>query len=574
MAISKMTAEEIRRKAESGIPLDNPTPEKLKAYNTYQSAYSREVIKKAQSGAALESPNAWKNDLYAANVPVNKITPLNKNGNIVAPQKIGNGATHVVVGENIKTVYDIPTWNSTMTGLGTDKNGKPYGENNPAPGYSADDYRQDMYGVYTDYLVQNNKIQEYPGIYYEYKNGNYQLPTPQNVYVPQPYVPPKPRQKPPTQPGLKPTFAFEEQKQVTKYEYLQGIRNISITSEEYAPKSIYVTKPIQVPGNIVEVSLTSKESHPIFDEVTSEASSRQTSVEYYISYEENPALEDWHAILPEDQKEVLAELLLFGSGAADLRFTAVATKEGLQQARVYKDGVLIEKSKWSFANGGRQIQLLEGYSPASIYTIDYTPNASLKNPWVVSIIQDQLKKIRQVDQFPHGTNRNKTVVLSNYPYVNYELINQEADYDANASTYKPVIVRLTNATIAGVNRSTFKEVSPIDTSTTQDIFTKNTTNYKTGEWKTLKPYSLKADDRYKGFDYWHERNKLYFSETFNKADIQANLETNHGNGTIEVEYEYLVSSFRVKIILRRNGAGMNSITPVVHSYALKFKSMN
>lgn len=390
------------------------------------------------------------------------------------------------------------------------------------------------------------------------------LPQPPNISRPQP----------PVKPGPAPRFTFEAQKEVTKYEYLYGIRDLRITGEEYKPKSVYVSKPIEVPGNVVEVSLNAKETHPLFGELSKEAAARQTSVEYYIAYEENPGLEDWHPILPEDQKEVLGELLLFDTAStANLRFVAIPEKEGLQQARVYKDQILLPPDKWSFANGGRQIVLLEEYSPSSIYTIDYVPNAEVKNPWVVNIAQHQLRKVRQVDVFPEGTNRNKTVILSQYPYINYEVINQDSSYNPNTSAYQPIKVRLKNANIAGPDRTVIKEVLPYNPNIQQDAYTYNVTDYKTGAWKALRPYSLKSEDRYKGFEYIHDGRKLYFSETFNKADINENLETNHGNAEIEVEYEYVVSSFRIKIILRRNGPGVTSVTPVVHSYALKFKTM-
>lgn len=469
-----------------------------------------------------------------------------------------------------------------------------YSASNPAPGYSADDYRTPLYNTKVtgmapkqesayvpkyqgDIIQQAGKQWQWDdrGWYTQYKPPAPSYNYPSYDYSPPSYTYTPPRPAPPVSPGPAPTFTFETQKEEIKYEYVQGIRNISISGEEYAPKSIYVTKPIEVPGNIVEASLSSEETHPLMDEVSGESTARQTSVEYYIAYEENPSVDDWHAILPEEQKEVLCELLMFRmNSAADLRFPAVATKDGNQQGRVYKDATLLDKSKWSFANGGRQIQLLETYSPSSIYTIDYTPNTDIKNPWVLNVVQENLKKIRQVDRFPQGTNRNKTITLSKYPYVNYELINQTFAYEPNTSPYKPLSVRILSANIAGQNRTTYTEVQPYNGIDTQPVFTKNVTDYKTAAWKPLTPYSIKADDLYKGFDYFHEQNKLYFSETFNKADIQTNIETNHGNGTIEVSYEYLVSSFRIKIILRRNGPGVNSITPIVHSYALKLKSMN
>lgn len=65
MAISDYQMGEIRRKAESNIPLDAPTPEKTAVYNQMQDFYKSEIAKKAQAGEALSRPNDWKNSLYA-----------------------------------------------------------------------------------------------------------------------------------------------------------------------------------------------------------------------------------------------------------------------------------------------------------------------------------------------------------------------------------------------------------------------------------------------------------------------------------------------------------------------------
>jgi hypothetical protein len=101
----------------------------------------------------------------------------------------------------------------------------------------------------------------------------------------------------------------------------------------------------------------------------------------------------------------------------------------------------------------------------------------------------------------------------------------------------------------------------------------NVTNYQTRTWKTLTPYSLDKSNPYTKFEYYHEKDKLFFSETFNKADILTNQEINHGDADIAVTYEYLVSNFRVKIIMRRTGLAVNSVSPIVHAYGLKFKVM-
>lgn len=60
MALSSGQMQEIRRKAELGIPLINPTPEAQRFYNQIV-----EIKRKAAAGIPLVSPNYWSSSLYA-----------------------------------------------------------------------------------------------------------------------------------------------------------------------------------------------------------------------------------------------------------------------------------------------------------------------------------------------------------------------------------------------------------------------------------------------------------------------------------------------------------------------------
>lgn len=375
-------------------------------------------------------------------------------------------------------------------------------------------------------------------------------------------------------PGPEPKFGYEKRKPVTKYEYLMGIKNMEIRHKQYGNKSIFVSKPMEVEGNVMQVSLHSVEEHPVFDNLSGAAADRQTSIEYYVAYSDNPAIDEWYPILPENEKTIKGELLMFDTArTSPLRFPALIGSP--IRPNVYRDGLAIDRSLWSFADGGASVQLLTEYEPASSYTIDYTPNAEFYNPWVLDIKERGMRLRKQVDTFPEGTNHNKTVVLSKYPYVDYEKINLDPEYDPNTSEYKPIQVRLKNANIAGQQKVVHREVNPYNPDEAQLVFTKNVTDYKQEQMQDLKPYSINSvnGNPYNGFEYMQEGDKLYFSETFNKADIFTNEQTNHGNAEIEVEYESMVSNFRIKIILRRNSPDTNTLTPIVHEYALKFKVM-
>lgn len=376
------------------------------------------------------------------------------------------------------------------------------------------------------------------------------------------------------EPGPEPKLDLDKYRPMTKYEYLMGVKNIEIKHKQYANRAIFVSKPMQIEGNVMQVSLDAREEHPLFDKLNGAAAGKQTSVEYYVAYSDNPAMDEWYPILPEDEKRVTCELLMFDTArTSPLRFPALIGSE--VQPVLYRDGLAVDRSLWSFADGGTSVQLLTSYNPVSIYTIDYTPNSEFYNPWMLDVREQGMRLKKQVDRFPYGTNHNKTAVLSKYPYVDYEKVNTDTSYDANTSEYKPIQVRLKNANIIGQNKTIIKEVLPYHPETNAHVFTKNITDYKEGQSKDLASYSIDSVNGtpYGGFEYRQEGNKLYFSETFNKADIYTNEQTNHGNAEIEVEYEAMVSNFRVKMILRRNSADVNTLTPIVHEYALKFKVM-
>jgi hypothetical protein len=64
--------EEIRKKAESNIPLLKPTPEKQALYDQWQNYYKSETIRKAQAGEQLLRPNEWKMQIYNQYLPQNQ----------------------------------------------------------------------------------------------------------------------------------------------------------------------------------------------------------------------------------------------------------------------------------------------------------------------------------------------------------------------------------------------------------------------------------------------------------------------------------------------------------------------
>lgn len=356
-----------------------------------------------------------------------------------------------------------------------------------------------------------------------------------------------------------------------RYLYRYGIKNIQLKNSIYNQKGIFVTKPIDVEGNIIEVSLETFEEHPLFDELEGIATDRFTSVEYYVSLVENPALNDWIPILPEGTKAVKNERLFFKGSQAELLFSANIAED--KQTNVYKNGLKLSKDDWYFTNHGSNIQLVGSYENDSIYTIDYVPDKSFEDPCVIKVNEQPGKRIRITETFENGTDYNNTIKLSKYPYIDYELINKDSSFDANKGDYRPIEVFLKNGSIAISETETRSEFYPEYYSETGEYCTKNVTNYKENKDVSLKKYNLSENNRYTRFEYKQEKNKLIFTESFNRSDIYNNHMRHHGNAEVNVAYDYLVTHLRLKIILRKNCGDELVMTPLVDKCMLKFKVM-
>lgn len=347
------------------------------------------------------------------------------------------------------------------------------------------------------------------------------------------------------------------------FEYMMGIKDISLTNETYTERQALVTKPIVVSGNVKEIELLTTENHPVFDSIGGIATTRRTSIEYYISYKDNPSLEDWKPILPKGEKKVIGERLFFNGKQATLRFAAE-----LQTLVVFKDGIELSKDDILIINTKSiSIPKLDAFS---IYTINYTPESSIANPWTIEM--DNFKSdVRTNKQVFKGTAYNKSLQLDYYPYIDYAKIAAIQDYNPNTSTYKPISVRLINASLSGQNNTRIQTVNPY--SKDEKTYTYNKTLYKDKSWSSLVPYSIDPSKVYLGFDYYQWKNKLVFTETFNAAQTVNNRSLTHGLADIEVTYDYLATNFRLKAILRRNTASEITVTPELLDYTIKFKTI-
>lgn len=358
------------------------------------------------------------------------------------------------------------------------------------------------------------------------------------------------------------TINNEEKTPASLYTYSMGIAGIQANNNTYSEANAFVTKPIKLNENILEVTLDSLEEHPVFDEVSGRASKKQTSVEYYISLKEKPSLEDWLPILPRETKKVSGERLFFDTLYAETLFPF-----RLGTVSVYKNGVLLPSSKY-FVLNSKRIQL-ESVDDKSIYTIDYTPDVYNNNPYKVEVNDYRLSTERIVEEFPEGTDTNKTVTLKHVPYINKELLLEEDGFNPNESDYQPIQVSIVDSQIRGLNGRTVNYVPP----KREDVelpHMVNKTLYLDNSWSDLERYDLEKG--YLGIDYFQHKNKITLAEHINIPMIEENERETPGTGTIRVSYDALVTAFRLKIVLRRNTEREKTASPRVKEYKLNFKA--
>jgi hypothetical protein len=372
--------------------------------------------------------------------------------------------------------------------------------------------------------------------------------------------------------------SYDKKENVYKYSY--GISDINIASREFSPKSMYISKPFEINGNVMEVSLNTVEHHPIRRTLSDKINPYDTSIEYYITFKESIAENDgaaWIPILPKGQDEVDNELLIFEGNTAKLRF-----KRDMSRAiSVYKNGILLDQQYWSYTQDNR-IRIDKRFDKYDIYTVKYYPDTKLSSPWDIEIkdgdriIRDFRRKITDSsgyedhldgELFEQGADRNGSILLSKTPYIDYGRLQTD-------SSYNPIEVYLISEKgLAGPNKSILNEVGP----KTEGVKTLNVTDYINGESPILSPYDTKIGDEgvpvNPNFEYYQDGRRIYFTETFNNTHVFSNMQINHGDAKIKVRYKYLDTKARIKIILRNTSNRDKTISPVLHEYSLAFKVM-
>ncbi|URZ09223.1 hypothetical protein [Clostridium felsineum] len=158
-------------------------------------------------------------------------------------------------------------------------------------------------------------------------------------------------------------------------QYSYGFSNISINYNQFDESGIYVSKPIELPHNIENLSIYTDEIHPEL-----ENGKVLTDIEYYLTYEENPIYTDWLPILPINKDIILCELLKVDEENKNillLRFEADEIYE------VSIDGVPMNREsdyELLLSDNGGQVSgiYIHEFDAAKKYTVNYSPSKASK----------------------------------------------------------------------------------------------------------------------------------------------------------------------------------------------------
>lgn len=394
---------------------------------------------------------------------------------------------------------------------------------------------------------------------------------------------------------------------VERYEYDLGLRELGARYTEYEQAGIYVSPPIELPANAIEVMLEVEEDHPwssqwgmrkardsagnIFS--LDGVPERRTSVEYWVAAGESPGNDEWYPVLPAGTTWILDERLVF-SGTPAAATTRFPIKAGTV-ARLYADHQPVELSSWSIDEwdddqGHAVIKLTSSADSNTVYTIDYIPDTSD----VLSFLEKRrnssgdLNTTRRMEHFP-GADRHYSVQLTYVPWVNRDKL-EERDAQGYLS-YNPVQVTLNKQDAPGrqgdIHRiqvgetaitdpiSSTRDPNQVLTTGTGNVNTKvrllNVTRYQDEDLPVMDPYDPMAANP--TFQYFHVGRKVYFTEDFRSDGPEANYGTSHGNAIITVEYDTFVTHVRVKAILRNNDKENLGLTPQIRKLVLKVRTL-
>lgn len=307
-------------------------------------------------------------------------------------------------------------------------------------------------------------------------------------------------------------------KTVLKNKYTYGFYNIAAYYNDFNRTGIYVSKPIDPKKNIKTLNIITDETHQL-----SSDKSILTDIEYYITYSENPTLDDWIPILPYNKDYIYCEMLQLESDECVLRFPAKKIDTIFMNDILLKEGedYIVHENE-----GYKRSIEIPNFNHRAIYRASYEPIDEAKT---LNLIDSNYipTTMATVDTI-HGNNNN-IFELKNCPYI-----------DTNQTT-KVRIVDIETGQVLFQDGEGIECVTDIINPSDSYMNFKNSENLK--------------------YQYYTYENKIYFNHPISNEF------------KVEVSYRHYISNFRLKALFRRNTFKDTWLTPTLNNIEYKITTI-
>jgi len=239
--------------------------------------------------------------------------------------------------------------------------------------------------------------------------------------------------------------SVDEVVNVTRYEYLYGLRSIELAGVLYEPVAYYESAPFDTNGTVYRVELETDERQPEFYDGL--GSYRRTSIEYEVEVAPNVRF----PIVPLTDLSgadyvVRDEYVRLKDGVGKLRFEPLASS-----VRVRENGFRVAASR--VALSGDQLTVNDAL-PNGVYTATYYVGSDQ----TVVDLEEELASTRLLaPELFYGTNRDNAIQLSYYPYTIYEIVRDDRlwtkDPEAAIWRWTPEFFPIVTGTVAVTNGS-------------------------------------------------------------------------------------------------------------------------
>lgn len=335
--------------------------------------------------------------------------------------------------------------------------------------------------------------------------------------------------------------------EITKVEYLMGLRHLCVERRDYYPVGIYESPKYEPAGTVYQVGLDTVERHVV--KVSDLSLIPLTSIEHDIEVAQDRRV----PIVPSGLGPVTQELLKVDPNTLGgyLRFTS-ATPANLV---LRKNGKV--DAGWTHTPGTKLVAITAGFHRNNIYTVDYDPLAG-QDVFDIEALYDSVS-LDKPDAFK-ATDDAGMIQLSYYPFVVWDIINDiknwvQPDADNAKWSYR---VEAGNVTIDGVNYGSASDreryYEPVRV-LVDGIAARNITKYRDGYHSAFAQVPGQA----LVYQFIHAGKRLYFNRPIAAA-------------TIEVYYRWMVQYVKLISTLRGHQQVVNPYSPELASYRLKLRT--